>query len=623
MSSRQDSPHAQATSPMNPATRFGSRSSQTCHYLAIITIFASLGFTKSNAQPWQEEFATPFEMSDGWQSADYKSVIQFYDAVAKASDRITITEMGNTDSGTPLHLVLISSDKELEVGKVLADPRPVLMILNAIHPGEPDGIDASMAFTRDLAFDDAKYARLLKEVIVAVVPIYNIGGALNRNSSSRANQNGPREYGFRGNARNFDLNRDFVKCDTLNARSFAEIFHLLDPDLLIDTHVSNGADYQHVMTTSQSQSDKLGLELGVYLRESFEPALFGQMKQVGFHTIPYVNSSGKPPEYGFPQFLETPRYSTGFAALFQTIGFMTETHMLKPYPQRVKATRAFLDESIKLLVTEGSKLQAMRRQDRDNYHQQQRAAIAWEVDLNNPSRLEFNGFASSYIDSKITPGKRLNYDRSKPFTQAIPYFNRYKVSQSVELPAGYLIPQQWHQVIELMKINRVEMLTVQNDKELPAEIYQIEKVESRAIPYEGHYLHDTVELTSRSENYSAKAGDVIIPIHQDRARYVVETLEPAAMDSLFRWNFFDTVLQRKEYFSPYIFEETAEKMLTTNKQIRQELEHRKQEDASFATDRRAQLMFLYQRSKHNEASFMRYPVIRLLSLPNSKSDPQD
>ncbi|MDG2223569.1 MAG: M14 family metallopeptidase [Rubripirellula sp.] len=602
---------------MNLVTPFGTKSHKNCRCIAFIAILALFGFTKSNAQQWREQYITPFEKGDGWHSADYQSAIQFYEAIANASDRITFTEMGKTDSGRPLHLVLISSDKELEVSKVIDDPRPVLLILNAIHPGEPDGIDASMAFTRDLAFDDTKYAHLLDEVIVAVVPIYNIGGALNRNTSSRANQNGPREYGFRGNARNFDLNRDFIKCDTLNARSFAQIFHLLDPDLMIDTHVSNGADYQHVMTTSQSQSDKLGLELGVYLRESFEPAIFGKLKQAGFHTIPYVNSSGKPPEYGFPQFLETPRYSTGFVALFQTIGFMTETHMLKPYPQRVKATRAFLDHSIELLAAEGAKIQALRRQDRDNYHQQKRAAIAWNVDSNNPARLEFNGFESSYIDSKITPGKRLIYDRNKPFTRAIPYFNRYEVSQSVELPAGYLIPRQWHAVIELMKLNRVEMFTVKNDQEIPAEVYQIEKVESRGTPYEGHYLHDTVEVTSLSEEYSAKAGDLIIPIHQDRARYVVETLEPAAMDSLFRWNFFDTVLQRKEYFSPYIFEETAEKMLATDEKLRRDFEQRKREDASFAADQRTQLMFLYQRSEHNESPFMRYPVIRLQRLPTN------
>ena len=73
--------------------------------------------------------------------------------------------------------------------------------------------------------------------------------ALNRNSTTRTNQNGPESYGFRGNARNYDLNRDFIKSDTKNAKTFAQIFHLVQPDVFIDNHVSNGADYQYILNS--------------------------------------------------------------------------------------------------------------------------------------------------------------------------------------------------------------------------------------------------------------------------------------------------------------------------------------------------------------------------------------
>jgi hypothetical protein len=569
----------------------------------------------ASAQAWRSQFPTPFEQSDGWETADYASVIHYYQQLAKNSPAVSMHAMGSTDSGKPLHLVLIASGPPCEPASICDDARSVLFVINAIHPGEPDGVDASMAFARDLAFDHTTYDTLLKDVIVAIVPVYNIGGALNRNSSTRANQNGPREYGFRGNARNFDLNRDFVKCDTANARSFAQIFQLLDPELFIDTHVTNGADYQHVMTTSHSQSDKLGQQLGTYLRETFETKLFAGLQQAGFPTIPYVNSGGKPPQDGFPQFLETPRYSTGYAALFQTIGFMSETHMLKPFPQRVRATREFLDQALKLLALEGQSIQTMRRSDRESYHRQQSVPIEWSVDLNRPSRLEFHGFEAEYVNSEITPGTRLFYDRERPYIRNIRYFNRYNASRSVKLPAGYLIPQQWQSVIELLKLNRVEMSVVQDEQSLPAECYRIEKVESRSMPYEGHFFHDTVKVTISEEEAIAKPGDVIVPIAQDRARYVVETLEPEAMDSLFRWNFFDSILQRKEYFSAYIFEDTAEAMLASDRRLRDEFVARKEADSDFANDRQAQLMFLYERSPHAETSYRRYPVMRLRSLP--------
>ena len=292
-----------------------------------LTVFAPSGF----AFQTESDLPTPFEQGDGNESADYESAIAFYRRLAQASDLVSIQKAGPTDSGEPLHLVLLSADKNFDVTANRAAGRSVLLINNGIHPGETDGIDASMAFARDLVQSTGDVREQWKDVLVAIIPVYNIGGALNRNSGTRANQNGPREYGFRGNARNYDLNRDFIKCDTRNARAFAELFHKLDPDLLLDTHVSNGADYQHVMTTAHSQKDKLSGKLGQFFASTFEPEIFADMEAAGFPTIPYVNSGGSTPENGFSQFLDSPRYSTGYAALFQTMGFMTETHMLKPY----------------------------------------------------------------------------------------------------------------------------------------------------------------------------------------------------------------------------------------------------------------------------------------------------
>ena len=586
------------------------------YYRYVFCFLATLPFDASHsADNWKSRFPTPFEDSDGWETAEYDGAIEYYRRLAEANERVSLHTMGKTDSGHPLHLVLVTGSDNVDMDSVRRDARSVMLINNAIHPGESDGVDASMAFARDLAFDRDRYSQMLNKVIVAIIPLYNIGGALNRNTGTRANQNGPREYGFRGNGRNYDLNRDFIKCDTLNARSFARIFQSLDPDLFIDTHVSNGADYQHVMTTSQSQKDKLGMQLGAYLHETFEPRLFTGMQQAGFPTVPYVNSGGGPPEKGYPQFLETPRYSTGYAGLFQTMGYMTETHMLKPYPQRVAATRTFLDQAVALLADQGATIQQIRQRDRKAYPRQTRVPISWEVDETRPSLLEFQGFHATFIDSNVTPGKRLFYDRQQPFTRDIPYYNNYKVSKSIELPAGYLIPREWHSVIELMKLNSVEVQVLSEEARVDAEVYRIEEVGSRSTPYEGHYFHDTVTLSVTHEEYAARHGDVIIPIDQDRARYVVETLEPEAMDSLFRWNRFDTVLQRKEYYSPYVFESSAEAMLAADVELKKDFELRKTQDDQFAEDRQAQLNFLYQRSPHYEKSHRRYPVVRLRSLP--------
>ncbi|MBL4664197.1 MAG: hypothetical protein JKY22_11750, partial [Flavobacteriaceae bacterium] len=163
------------------------------------------------------DFTTTFETSNGTETPTYEEVIEFYKKLAEAYPSVAVYEIGKTDSGQPLHLVSYNPNRSFESEFSDDEKKNILFINNGIHPGESDGIDASMLLIRDLAQEALPSP---KQTIIMVIPIYNVGGALNRNSGTRTNQNGPKEYGFRGNARNLDLNRDFIKADSQNSRSF-------------------------------------------------------------------------------------------------------------------------------------------------------------------------------------------------------------------------------------------------------------------------------------------------------------------------------------------------------------------------------------------------------------------
>ena len=174
--------------------------------------------------------------------------------------------MGPTDAGFPLNLVLVSNNGDYNFDNIHKNNKRVILINNGIHPGEPDGIDASMLLARDIVTNQYK---IPDNIVLAIIPVYNIGGCLNRSVNYRIDQDGPLEKGFRGNSANLDLNRDFIKCDSKEARSFTEIFHMADPDVFIDNHVSDGADYQHVMTLLSSQHNKLGGVMGEFMNKQF------------------------------------------------------------------------------------------------------------------------------------------------------------------------------------------------------------------------------------------------------------------------------------------------------------------------------------------------------------------
>ncbi|MDQ2795271.1 MAG: hypothetical protein M3Y12_14865, partial [Bacteroidota bacterium] len=279
---------------------------------------------------------TPFENDPkGNTTTTYAECIGYYQKLAAAYPaHLHLAEAGPTDSGQPLHEVVLSADGDADPASTRRKNRRVLFVQNGIHPGEPEGIDASMMLARDL-MQQKSLGKLLENVTVVIVPVYNIDGMLNRNSTTRVNQNGPAAYGFRGNARHLDLNRDYIKQESRNARSFAALFQKWQPDVFVETHTSNGADYQHTMTLIATQHSKLAPALGQYLQNQLLPALYQGMGQKKWPMTPYVDFEGPTPESGLRAFLETPRYSTGYAALFNTIGFMPETHMLKAFAPRV------------------------------------------------------------------------------------------------------------------------------------------------------------------------------------------------------------------------------------------------------------------------------------------------
>ena len=551
---------------------------------------------------------TPYELSRGTESATYFEAIEHYRALDRKYPTIDLQTAGPTDTDYPLHVVYYSADGRFEPREWTRQNKIVILINNGIHPGEPDGIDASMMLMRDAAM---RKVRVPDNVVLAVVPVFNIGGALNRGSYSRANQNGPRGYGFRGSAQNLDLNRDFIKLDAKETQSLVRLFHRLDPDIFIDNHVSNGADYQHVMTLLTVHPKKQGYYMGKYLQNQMEPSIYAAMKERGYDLVPYVNHWGHTPDKGWQQFYEPPRFASGFAALFRTFAFVPETHMLKPYSQRVEATYALMQTFIAYAGANAEEIKQVRKMDEVVWKERAEFTLDWAVDTSLTSEIEFKGYEGKYKPSKVSGLPRLYYDTTKPYTKTIPFYNKFKPSLTVMAPRAYVLPQGWQKVVDRLRWNGVEMHKLQRDTTMHVMVYRIADYETTSRPYEGHYLHSKVKVIKRLEQVRLLKGDYIIPANQSARRYIIETLEPNAPDAFFAWNFFDAVLQQKEHFSDYIFEDEAAEMLKRDSELRKKLEARKKADPAFAKDGRAQLDFIYRNSPYYEPEHMRYPVFRI------------
>lgn len=545
------------------------------------------------------------------QSNSYEEAMLFYSEMDRAYNNASLLNYGFTDSGRPLSLFVISGDGDMNPASVKGKNKAVILINNAIHPGEPDGIDASMKLAEDL-LTKKENRSLLEHAVVCIIPVFNIDGTLNRSCCSRANQNGPEEYGFRGNYQNLDLNRDFIKCDALNTRSFHQLFREWDPDVFIDTHVSNGADYQHTMTLIGTQHDKLGGQAGEYIDKKMIPALYKSMEEKKVIMCPYVNTAGETPDNGLIGFFETPRFASGYAALFNTFGFVTESHMLKPFKQRVEATYAILKSILEYTNLHASEIIDVRTSSKRTCAEKRVFPLQWELDTTRFEMIGFKGYEAKYKTSAVTGRQRLYYDKDAPYEKKIRFYNRYNETVTVEKPNSYIVPQCWRKVIEQMQINNISMRQLAKDTTLKCEVYFIEDYKTVNRPYEGHYLHYDVKTRTETKPIRFFKGDYIIDTDQPENRFIVETLEPRGVDSYFSWGFFDAILQGKEYFSSYVFEEKAEDILKEDSLLKTDFEEKRKTDQEFASNGEAQLYYIYKRSEHFEESYMRYPVARIM-----------
>ena len=542
-------------------------------------------------------------------SVSYPDVIAQYQELANKYPSAQLKEYGYADGGKPIHLFVISPEKIFNIDSLKKSGYTILLINNGIHPGEPDGIMASLRLSQDLL--SGKEIRP-KKVIVCIIPIYNIDGALETSLFFRSGQNGPDVVGFRGNARHLDLNRDFIKCDSENAKTFTKIYRAWDPDVFIDTHVSDGADYQYVMTLIDSQKDKLHPTVSKVMQEKVLPYLYKEMEKSGFPMTPYVNVWGESPDKGMTGFLESPRFASGYSALYNAFPLVTETHMLKPFVQRTESTYQLLKTSIRLCGAYGTEMrEARKKANAMTANEQKEFALQWKLDSSYVDSLYFLGYESIIKKSDVTQRDILSFDQQKPYAKNVAYYNTFKSVLKVQKPTAYIIPQAWHEVIERLQLNQIEMQQLKRDTTLKVAVYYIKNYNTGKTAYEGHYLHNQVTLKSDTQLIQFFKGDYLIYCNQSSNRYIVETLEPQGVDAFFAWNFFDGILQQKEWFSDYLWDDVAGEILKENPTLKAEFENKRANDSTFSSSSWAMYSWIFERSKWYEPSHLRYPVYRL------------
>ena len=552
-------------------------------------------------------------------SLTYDEAIEFYQRLDQDYPDATLKEMGMTDAGRPLHLFIISGDNIFDPAEIHAKGKTIVLINNGIHPGEPEGIDASAQFAADILADKDGLKKYLKNTVIAIIPVYNIGGALTRSAYFRINQNGPDEKGARRNTRFLDLNRDFVKQDSRDARAFAAIFNYLDPDLFLDTHTTNGSDHQFTVTLIATQPEKMFPQMEDYFRNKMLPTLYDRMRtDEKNEMVPYVQYTDRGQIKAIVGFNEYPYYSTGYSALFNTFGFMTETLVYKPYAQRVKGTYQFISELVRYASENKLDILRLRKEANKRTLTDKEYVLEWQQDDEKWDMITYRGYEYEENLAPISGRKTGFYNHEKPYIDTIRYYNYFKPAVTITAPDAYIIPFAWEDVIERLKANGVNMWQLEKDTTLMVDTYYIDKYEPAKRATQGHYFNSNVKVHSVSQDILYLKGDFVVPVNQRANKYIVYMLEPQSEAGFFAWNFFDSFLEGQDWYSVWGFESHLKELLDHDPLLRAGFEKAKADNETIANDPVAQLQWLYQNTPVSELEKRTnlYPVGRLMKAGN-------
>jgi hypothetical protein len=554
------------------------------------------------SDPW----ASPFEKSEGLESPTYAETMAWLEKLASESAYLTMTNAGISEQGRVIHLVIASLDQDFSASELSTSRKPLILIQAGIHAGEIDGKDAGMMLLRDIALGDKK--ELLTKANILFIPILNVDGHERRSEFSRVNQRGPMEMGWRTNAQNLNLNRDYTKLETVGIKVLADIITRYDPDLYIDVHVTDGADYQYDITYGYVATGGYSPAISSWLSTSFQPEVDQALKNMGHIPGPLLfAANGDDFSGGNIAFSFSPRFSHTYGDIRHMASILIENHSLKPFEQRVLGTYVFLEQAINSLGDHFEELQSAVKSDSNQ--PKESIPVKFKFRETVADSIQFLGVASSKVTSEITGAEYVKWE-GHPITQVVQSLLMDVPELSVSVPKAYWIPAEWGNLIEKMKQHGIELETLTEAKELKLEFSTVENYKMGTQPYEGMMRVQSFEQEKVYRTVTLNPGSVRVKTDQTLGELAVILMEPESVDSFFQWGYFNTIFTQTEYMETYIMEPLIAKMMSEDPNLKKRFEDKKATEPDFAKSPRAIYQWFYAQTPYYDQNWKVIPIGR-------------
>jgi dipeptidyl aminopeptidase/acylaminoacyl peptidase len=489
---------------------------------------------------------TVAERSDYRATARYDDVAAWCREFAKVTPNAHLTELGRSSEGRSIPLLIVADPPIRTAAEAAGSGKLVCLVIANIHAGEVCGKEALPMLLRDKFREP--HPPILKDLILAVAPIYNTDGNERVSKTNRPGQVGPEEgMGQRANARGLDLNRDFIKLEAPETRGLVRFFNEWNPHLFIDTHTTNGSYHRYIITYEGPKNPAGDPKVVNFMRQSFFPELSTAFeKHTGQKSFYYGNFNRDRTQW--TSYPAEPRYGTTYVGLRNRLSILSEAYSHAPYKDRVLATRDFVLECLQTAVSNKAEIVRLLAQARPATGRGRDSASTAEtspVPIRSRAKAAEKPATILGFAEREENGRRVKTDATKDYTCQL--MNEFEGAESVTRPIAYLIPPSFSDAVANLQRHGLDVQELREDIELDVEVYKVDAIEKSPRRSEGHNLTQ-LKVSPRHDARLVPAGTLMIRTAQPLGNLAVCMLEPRSEDGLTTWNFFDAALKEGNDF---------------------------------------------------------------------------
>ncbi len=496
---------------------------------------------------WQVEaqpanvLLTRAEQSGYTETTRHDEALVFLESIAESSPYITIHRFGYSNEGRPLLLAVVGELDEMSSTAIRHSDLTRVYIQGNIHGGEVEGKEATLMLLRELA--NGEHREWLETMILLIAPIYNADGNERIALTHRSRQHGPiGGVGQRPNAQGYDLNRDHMKLESPEARSFVKMLKDYDPHVLMDLHATNGTYHGYHLTYSPPLHPNTAIPIVDLLRKRLLPTVTRTIKDAYGWDFYYYGNSPRPGSgraLGWYTFDHRPRFGNNYGGLRNRVSILSEAYSYLPFKDRITVTKRFVEEILNYVETHGEAIRAVVESANDESIIGQqltvRAGFKQSVEPVDILLGEVMSERHPYTGQQML--RRLDIQT----TTSMYEYGTFAASALERVPRAYYVPSNLENVIERLEAHGIhtELLDAESTREV--EQFQIGSTSSTDREFQGHRVRTLTGSYGVTRAVLAP-GTRLVPLDQPLGRLVFMLLEPLSDDGFVNWNLLDDVL---------------------------------------------------------------------------------